>query len=104
MIAPTTASPTTPPTHRPALMTPEAAPAISGGTLRMASTVPEEKKAAMPSPPAASGRTRVSGVDSLLAMTARPASPSANSAMPVMTTYLPPIRSVSQPPSGDVTA
>ncbi len=98
--APTAAVPMTRPTCRTVLSTPEAAPAIRGSMLRMATVTIGAKMQPMPAPATISGARKTYHADVVVATAAAQPMPTANSVRPLIRMYLPPILSVSRPATG----
>jgi hypothetical protein len=98
--APTVAVPMTSPTCRTVLSTPDAAPAICGWMLRMATVISGANTQPMPNPATISGARKLCHEESGRAIRASQPIPAPNRVSPVIRMYLPPIRSVSRPANG----
>ncbi len=98
--APTAATPITWPTCRTVFSTPEAAPAMRGSTLRMATVVIGAKMQPRPNPATARGATNVGQLDAGCAIRASQAMPTPNRVRPDMRMNLPPILSTIRPATG----
>ena len=101
--APMTALPTTAPSWRIVLKTPDAAPVSRGVTSRIAIVVIGAKTQPIPRPASISGGTNVCQLESGDASQKRRPVPVAKRTRPVMRKYLPPNRSTSRPEKGATT-
>ncbi len=98
--APTAAVPITRPTCLTVLRTPDAAPAICGWMLRMATVIRGANTQPMPNPATISGARKLCHEESGRAISASQPIPAPNRVSPLIRMYLPPIRSVIRPATG----
>ena len=98
--APTAAVPITRPTCRTVFSTPDAAPAMRGSMLRMATVIIGAKMQPMPNPATTRGATNMGHEESGCAISASQPMPTPNRIRPDMRMYLPPILSVIRPATG----